>query len=103
MAAFKLVKEALDGGRAEVIRRLEAGVSGLEIARANAYLIDQIVRTLYDHVWWHVYRATNPTAGEHISIVAVGGYGRGEMAPHSDVDLLFLHPHKVTAWVEQVI
>ena len=103
MAAFRLVKEALDGGRAEVLRRLDEGASGLDIARANAYLIDQIVRTLYDHVWWHVYRATNPTAGEHLSIVAVGGYGRGEMAPHSDVDLLFLHPHKVTAWVEQVI
>ncbi len=102
-AAFQLVREALEEGRAEVRRRFEEGTSALDTARANTYLIDQIVRTIYDHVWWHIYRATNPTAGEHLSIVAVGGYGRGEMAPHSDVDLLFLYPFKVTAWVEQVI
>ncbi len=101
--ALELVREALETGRAEIRRHFEAGTRGTETARAQTFLIDQLVRTLYDHVWWHVYRATNPTAGERLGIVAVGGYGRREMAPFSDVDLLFLHPYKLTAWAEQTI
>jgi [protein-PII] uridylyltransferase len=45
----------------------------------------------------------NPTEGERICVLAVGGYGRGEMAPASDVDLLFLTPWKITPWAESVI
>ena len=45
----------------------------------------------------------NPTEGEKLSVIGVGGYGRGEMAPFSDVDLLFLTPYKITPWAESVI
>ncbi len=38
-----------------------------------------------------------------MTILAVGGYGRAEMAPQSDVDLLFLTPWKITPWAESVI
>ena len=45
----------------------------------------------------------NPTSSEKICVIAVGGYGRMEMAPFSDIDLLFLTPYKQTAWGESVI
>jgi len=76
---------------------------GLEAAAAQAFLIDQILRLLYDFVTERLYRKSNATTSERIVLIAVGGYGRGQMAPYSDVDIAFLTPWKQTAWSEQVI
>ncbi len=100
----ELLRKALADGRAEIARRLAQRPSkGNECAAAQAFLIDQLVRVIHDHVTGVVYRASNRSAGERLTIMAVGGYGRGEMAPHSDVDIAFLTPIKQTAWCEQVI
>ncbi|WP_338467539.1 [protein-PII] uridylyltransferase [Novosphingobium sp. ZN18A2] len=103
-AVVDLLRDALDSGRAELSRRLAAKpTAGHECAQGHAFLIDQVVRVIHDHVVEDVYPAGNRSTGEHLSILAVGGYGRGEMAPHSDVDIAFLTPGKQTAWCEQVI
>ena len=100
----ELLRAALAGGRAEIARRLgEQPSAGHDCAEAQAFLIDQLVRVIHDHVTADVYPAHNRTSGERLTIVAVGGYGRGEMAPHSDVDIGFITPGKQTAWCEQVI
>src|SRR6202790_3384792 len=97
------LKAALARGRAEIRRRFDADGTAIRTVREQSFLIDQLIRALYDFVTERIYPLPNPTAGEKLAIVAVGGYGRGEMAPYSDVDLLFLLPYKQTPHSEQVI
>ncbi|MEJ5977329.1 [protein-PII] uridylyltransferase [Novosphingobium sp. PS1R-30] len=100
----ELLRATLAAGRTEIARRLaDKPSAGHDVAEAQAFLIDQIVRIIHDHVVGDVYRASNRSSGERLTIMAVGGYGRGEMAPHSDLDIAFLTPIKATAWCEQVI
>ena len=103
-AIVEILRASLAAGREELSRRLTVHPThGSECAQGHAFLIDQIVRVIHDHIVTRVYRASNRSTGERIAVVAVGGYGRGEMAPHSDVDIAFVTPNKPTAWCEQVI
>ena len=99
-----LLRQSLADGRDEIARRLaEKPSAGHDVAEAQAFLIDQLVRIIHDHVITDVYPSNNRSTGERLTIMAVGGYGRGEMAPHSDVDIAFLTPIRQTPWCEQVI
>ncbi|MFZ1742208.1 MAG: [protein-PII] uridylyltransferase [Pontixanthobacter sp.] len=103
-AIIALLRNALDLGREEIARRLaDKPSSGHECSGGQAFLIDQIVRLLHDHVVTNVYPPGNRSSSERLAIMAVGGYGRAEMAPQSDVDIAFLTPSRRTPWCEQVI
>ena len=102
--ATAVLRDMLDAGRSEIARRLAAEPGrGRVIAASYAFLSDQIVRLAHDVVTQRLYPNPNPSTAERLSIVGLGGTGRGEMAPYSDLDLMFLLPDRRAPWCEQVV
>lgn len=71
--------------------RHRAGGGGLETCRARVELLDILLRQLFTHAWDAARQRDDRAPGPPVALLAIGGYGRGELNPFSDVDLLFLH------------
>ena len=96
-----LFREALKAGHAVLKAAHDAGAGGAEIVRARAWLVDELLRRAWA---WHRARLA---AGETLALAAVGGYGRGELAPASDVDLMILtdrrRPERLAGFVRPLL
>ena len=71
-----------------------AGAGGIEICAARAHVLDVLLR----HFWDAAKKSLSLQAQKEfprIAFIAIGGYGRGELNPHSDIDFMFLHAGQV--------
>ncbi len=99
-----LLKTALTDGHKLARSWLEEDGQGTACARAISHLMDEIISALHLYVITHVHpERGSKAADERLSVIAVGGYGRGTLAPGSDIDLLFLFPKSQTAWIGSVV
>ena len=73
-----------------------SGSSGREICRGRAAMLDALLQ----HLWETAKGSLSAQAQKEfppLALVAIGGYGRGELNPHSDVDFMFLHDGQIAA------
>jgi len=100
-AAPRLVGPYLERARDEIRVRHDRGASGLVVVAAYTDAIDRLVRFLFGNAAVH-FQTRTPLITQRCAIVAQGGYGRAELNPYSDIDLLVLYPWKVTPYVETI-
>ena len=77
-------RETLEASRADIAAAHRRGATGSEIVRALADLADTVLLALYAE-------ASAKESSEDVCLVALGGYGRQELAPYSDIDVMFLY------------
>ena len=102
MALLERLRRLVEEARTAARRQLERDGDGRACAEGLSAFQDALIRLAFEFTTTHVYRADNPSIAERMAVVAQGGYGRGLLAPGSDIDLLFLLPYKQTAWGESV-
>ncbi|MBI5770732.1 MAG: [protein-PII] uridylyltransferase [Verrucomicrobia bacterium] len=86
-------KEFLKGETAFLRARHESGASGLTIAHQRTQIVDLMLQKLFDYATASFVRNSGPLPAT-VVLVALGGYGRGELSPWSDIDVMFLFPAK---------
>tara|TARA_R110002020_G_scaffold115546_12_gene265603 strand:+ start:1553 stop:4348 length:2796 start_codon:yes stop_codon:yes gene_type:complete len=101
-AVLAHIRQTLAEARRQAEAELLASGKGLRCAQNLSNAQDEIITAVHLFATRRVYPVDNPSGAETIALSAVGGYGRGTLAPGSDIDLLFILPYKQTPWGEQV-
>ena len=96
------LKSALVQARARAEELLLEDRHGRRCAERLSRAEDELIRILFEFTTSKLYPPQVHSQAERMAVIATGGYGRGLLAPGSDIDLLFLLPYKQTAWGESV-
>ncbi|HVO22876.1 MAG TPA: [protein-PII] uridylyltransferase [Candidatus Margulisiibacteriota bacterium] len=97
----RLARDYLQGVKAVLFERHQQGAPGHEIVDSYTGAMDHLICSLFDAAN-AVYAERFSRLDQRCTIVAQGGYGRAELNPCSDIDLLFLYPHKREPYIEYV-
>jgi [protein-PII] uridylyltransferase len=96
-----IARSYLDETREMVCAWHDAGASGRAVVEVLTYATDRLIEFLYEAATAH-YRRRYVQLDQRCTLIAQGGYGRGELNPYSDIDLIFIYPHKITPYVETI-
>ncbi len=99
---LSLVKKYLQNCMTAVRKVHEARGAGHEVVALRTLVVDDLLKALFD-LAGREYCLKYPTADHKSAVVAIGGYGRGELSPASDIDIMFLYPWKITPYLETVV
>ena len=89
--AIFAARDKLAQGRHRLRRQHEAGSLGVQVSLQLTQLLDEVLLDLYQWALTELYHQEGVSLVGQVALVAHGGYGRADIAPYSDVDLMLLH------------